>query len=104
LRIRTDGAVPGILTTINISLGGAFGETSRFLPVGTSLHCTLEPPRRIGLRGVVEADAAVLRSQTENGEGKNAHFAAIQFTRMEGSGQRRLKDLLERLSGVDYPD
>ena len=37
LSIRTNGALPGKLTTRNISLGGAFGETTQIYPIGTRL-------------------------------------------------------------------
>lgn len=104
LRIRTDGADPGTLTTSNISLGGAFGETTRPLQVGSILNCVLEPPRRLGLKGVVEVGAEVLRSNTSENGSRRVHFAAIQFTRLIKPGHDRLKDLLQRLSGVDYPD
>ena len=43
LKIRTDGAMPGSITTRNISLGGAFGETSLVFPVGTQVACILYP-------------------------------------------------------------
>jgi hypothetical protein len=104
VRIRTDGTVPGTLTTTNISLGGAFGETSRQLEVGSSVNCVMEPPRRVGLKGVVEAKAAVLRANTTENGARRVHFAAIQFTRLEKPGHGLLRDLLQRLSGVDYPD
>ena len=103
LKIRTNGPSPGLLTTTNISLGGAFGETNRFFQVGSRIHCVLTPPRHTSIRGTVEAVADVLRSTAEGTRDKRSFFAAIQFVEIEAERKDRLHELLRQLSGIDYP-
>ena len=104
LKIRTTGVAPGWLTTENISLGGAFGETDRYLSPGSRLHCVLTPPRHAGVRGTVEAVADVLRSNAAGEGGRKSNSAAIRFVEIGDDGKERLRDLLRRLSGIDYVD
>lgn len=101
VRIMTNGKYPGRLTTENISLGGAFGTTNRCYAVGTNLQCVLESPRRLKLKVHLMMEGEVLRSGTK--ERKKGHFAAIQFTGMKEPADRLLKEILRKLSGVDFP-
>lgn len=101
LRIKTNGENPGWLTTENISLGGAFGTTERFYAVGSHLQCVLETPRRLKLKGLLAMEGKVLRSGAK--ERKKSYSTAIQFTGMEEPTSRLLKEILQKLSGVDYP-
>ena len=101
LRIRFNGENPGRLTTENISLGGASGTTKSFYTEGTNLQCVLEPPRRLKLKGLLTMEGEILRSGERKQE--KSYFAAIQFKGMKEPANRLLKEILQKLSGVDYP-
>ena len=100
LSIQTDGAMPGSMTTRNISLGGAFAETSQAYPVGAEIACVLAPQRGVGGNKEIQFRARVLRSGAEAEKGRTLNLAAVQFTDVDRNDLDALKDLLQDLSGV----
>ncbi len=104
LNIRTDGAMPGTMTTRNISLGGAFAETSLVFPIGTKITCVLAPQRGVGGNKEIRFRAKVLRSGAEAERGKTVNLAAVQFMEVKQNDLDALRDLLQDLSGVVFSE
>ena len=104
LNIRTNGAMPGTMTTRNISLGGAFAETSQVFPIGTKITCVLAPQRGVGGNQEIHFRAKVLRSGAEAERGKTINLAAVQFMEVNQNDLDSLRDLLQDLSGVVFSE
>ncbi len=104
LNIRTNGAMPGTMTTRNISLGGAFAETSQVFPIGTKISCVLVPQRGVGGNQEIHFRAKVLRSGAEAERGKTVNLAAFQFMEVNQNDLDALRDLLQDLSGVVFSE
>ncbi len=104
LNIRTNGAMPGTMTTRNISLGGAFAETSKVFSIGTKISCVLVPQRGVGGNQEIHFRAKVLRSGAEAERGKTVNLAAVQFMEIKQTDMVALRDLLQDLSGVVFSE
>ncbi len=102
LNIRTNGAMPGSMTTRNISLGGAFGETSQVFPVGAQVAFILYPQRGVAGNKEIKFRAKVLRTGAEAERGKTVNLAAVCFIKFEQNRLEALRKLLQNLSEVVF--
>ena len=94
--------MPGSMTIRNISLGGAFGETSRVFPVGALVACILYPQRGVPGNKEIKFRAKVLRTGAETEQGKTVNLAAVCFMEFEQNGLEALRELLQNFSEVDF--
>ena len=102
LNIRTNGAMPGSMTTRNISLGGAFAETSQIFPIGAKIACILAPQRGVGGNKEIKFRAKVLRTGGEAERGKTVNLAAVCFMAFEQNGLNTLRKLLKNFPEVVF--
>ena len=104
LKIRTDGAMPGSITTRNISLGGAFGETSLVFPVGAQITCILYLQQRVSGNKEIKFQAKVLRTEVEAERGKTVNLVAVCFMEFEQNSLEAFRKILQKFSEADFTE